>query len=221
MNKKNYDPSAYEHPSVTVDIVIFTVQDEDLRILLVKRKIWPFKDRWALPGGFVKMKESLDEAARRELHEETNVGNLFLEQLYAFGDPKRDPRMRVITIAYFALIKSEELVLKADSDVKEVQWFSVRKLPKLAFDHEKIVSFALMRLRSMIGTSTIAFQLLPRNFTLTELQRIHEIVLDRQLDKRNFRRKVLSLGIVEETKEKKLEGRHRPAQLFRFREADE
>jgi 8-oxo-dGTP diphosphatase len=216
MNKKNYDISAYERPSVTVDIVIFTVQDEDLRILLVKRRQWPFKDRWALPGGFVKMKESLEEAAERELYEETNVKEVYLEQLHAFGEPKRDPRTRVITIAYYALIKSEDLFLKAASDVKEAQWISTKKLPKLAFDHERIVDFAIARLRSMISMSTIAFQFLPQDFTLTELQRIHEIVLDRRLDKRNFRRKVLSLGILEETMNRKLEGRHRPAQLFRF-----
>lgn len=219
MNKKTYDPSAYEHPSVTVDIVIFTIQNDELRILLVKRKYWPYKDRWAIPGGFVKMKESLDDAAKRELYEETRVKDVYLEQLHAFGDPKRDPRTRVITIAYYALVSSDELRVAADTDVREVKWFAVNKLPKLAFDHLKIVSFALDKLRSKIMISDISFQFLPANFTLTELQRVYEIVLDRELDKRNFRRKVLSLGVVEETRDMKLEGRHRPARLFRFRKS--
>ncbi|MGV8119345.1 MAG: NUDIX domain-containing protein [Vulcanimicrobiota bacterium] len=216
MNKKSYDPSKYEHPSVTVDIVIFTVQDNDLKILLVKRKYWPYKDRWAIPGGFVKMKESLEDAAKRELYEETLVKDVYLEQLHAFGDPRRDPRTRVITIAYFALIKSEDLRIQPDSDTKEVRWFSVKKLPKLAFDHDKIVSYALEKLRNRVVYSDTAFQLLPALFTLTELQNIHELVLDRELDKRNFRRKILMLGVVEETEEIRHEGRHRPARLYRF-----
>ncbi|MDQ7822494.1 MAG: NUDIX domain-containing protein [Candidatus Eremiobacteraeota bacterium] len=221
MTKKEYDASHYEHPSVTVDMVIFTIQDDELKVLLAKRKNWPYKDRWAIPGGFVRMKESLDDAAKRELYEETHVKDVYLEQLYAFGDPKRDPRTRVITIAYYALVKSEDLTILADTDVKDVKWHSTAKLPKLAFDHEKIVSFALRRLRSKILTSNISFQLLPEHFTLTELQKVYETVLGRPLDKRNFRRKVLSLGVIKETEEKKLEGRHRPAQLFTFNpEAD-
>jgi len=219
MDRKTYDPSKFEHPSVTVDIVIFTIQDDELKVLLVKRKHWPYKDRWAIPGGFVKMDESLDEAAGRELYEETHVKDVFLEQLYAFGEPKRDPRTRVITIAYYALVPSDELTIMADSDVKDVKWFSIRKLPRLAFDHEKILTYALSRLRKKIASSPVAFQFLPDRFTLTELQTIYEIVLDRKLDKRNFRRKILSLELVEETEDMKLEGRHRPARLFRFREA--
>ncbi len=170
MNKKSYDPSQYEHPSVTVDIVIFTIQNEELKMLLARRKHWPYKNRWAIPGGFVKIKESLDDAAKRELYEETNVKDVYLEQLYAFGDPKRDPRTRVITIAYYALVSSDELRIMADTDVKEVKWFTVKTLPRLAFDHQKIVDFALSRLRSRILSSTLSFQFLPESFTLTELQ---------------------------------------------------
>ena len=221
MNKKSYDPSQYEHPSVTVDIVIFTIQNEELKMLLARRKHWPYKNRWAIPGGFVKIKESLDDAAKRELYEETNVKDVYLEQLYAFGDPKRDPRTRVITIAYYALVSSDELRIMADTDVKEVKWFTVKTLPRLAFDHQKIVDFALSRLRSRILSSTLSFQFLPESFTLTELQKVYEIVLDKKLDKRNFRRKLLSLDVVEETKDMKLEGRHRPARLFRFKEVQE
>lgn len=221
MNEKTYDPSLYEHPSVTVDIVIFTIQNEDLKILLVKRKHWPYKDRWATPGGFVKMKESLDDAAKRELYEETHVKDVFLEQLYAFGDPKRDPRTRVITIAYYALVNSDELRIRACTDVKEAKWFSVKKLPKLAFDHEKIIACAVQRLRTKVINLDISFQFLPKHFTLTELQKVYEIVLDERLDKKNFRRKILSLGVVKETTDMKLEGRRRPARLFQFRRSDE
>jgi len=205
-----------QNPSVTVDIVIFTIQKEKLCVLLIKRKYPPYKGKWAIPGGFVKYEETLDDAAMRELEEETGVKEVYIEQLYTFGEPRRDPRKRVITVAYFALISSENLVVRPDADVSDVRWFSVYNLPKLAFDHERIVKYALKRLRNKIMYTNVAFQLLSEEFTLTELQKAYEVILNKKLDKRNFRKKILSSNILEETGNKKLEGRHRPARLYRF-----
>ncbi|KYK26404.1 NUDIX hydrolase [Euryarchaeota archaeon SM23-78] len=214
---KTYDASKYEKPSVTVDIIIFTVKGHDLKALLVKRKAWPFKDFWAIPGGFTGMEEALEDAAKRELKEETGVKDVYLEQLYTFGEPKRDPRTRVITVAYYALIASENLKLQATTDVTDVKWFSVDQLPKLAFDHNQILDYALKRLRNKIEYTNIAFQLLPERFTLSELQKIYEIILGKELDKRNFRKKVKETGVLTPLKETKMKGAHRPAQLFSFK----
>jgi 8-oxo-dGTP diphosphatase len=208
----------YPRPMVTVDTVIFTVLDNDLKVLLVKRRYEPFQDQWAIPGGFVGMDESLEDAARRELYEETNVQDLYLEQLYTFGAPERDPRGRVISVSYFALISAEHRQLAARTDSAEVGWYSVYKLPKLAFDHAEIIDYALQRLRYKLDYTSVGFQLLPKKFTLTELQRIYEIILQKKLDKRNFRKKVLSLGLLEPLEETKMEGPHRPAKLYAFSE---
>jgi 8-oxo-dGTP diphosphatase len=213
---KNYDPNKYDRPSVTVDIVIFTIRQGDLQVLLVKRKAEPFADRWAIPGGFVHLDESLEEAARRELREETNVDDVYLEQLYTFGEPRRDPRMRVITVAYIALIPSDELVLRASTDTKDVRWYSVYDHPKLAFDHDKILEYALERVRNKLMYTSIAFQLLPARFTLTQLQQTYEVILNKKLDKRNFRKKILSSELLRETDEIKRDGAHRPAAMFEF-----
>jgi len=204
-----------EKPSVTVDIVLFTLMGDDLKVLLVKRKYPPFKDSWAIPGGFVKINEPLDEAAIRELREETNVSNVYLEQLYTFGEPKRDPRGRVITICYVGLVHHENFKLKASTDASDVSWFSVYSLPKLAFDHKDIVEFALKRLRAKIGYSNIIQGLLPDEFTLSELQRAYEIILNKQLDKRNFRKKIFALEIIKEL-HGKMKGKFRPAQVYKF-----
>jgi 8-oxo-dGTP diphosphatase len=200
---------------VTVDIVIFTVRDDSLQVLLVKRGVPPFEGQHAIPGGFIREDESLEEAALRELHEETGVRNLFLEQLYSFGDPKRDPRGRVITVAYYALIASDRLSLVAGADAAQAAWFSIAELPKLAFDHKRILDYALERLRNKLEYTTVGFQLLPRRFTLSELQAVYEAILGRQLDKRNFRRKIALLGILKPLREWRRTGR-KPAQLFRF-----
>jgi len=207
-----------DRPLVAVDIIIFTVFEEDLKVLLVKRKILPFKGMWAIPGGFIHMDESLDDAAKRELKEETNVSEVYLEQLYTFGDPHRDPRTRVITVAYFALVSPEKLNLQAATDVEEVRWFSMYKLPDLAFDHKEILDYALERLRNKLNYTTVGFQLLPEKFTLTELQKVYEVILDKKLDKRNFRKKILSMGILRECEgeTKMYKGYHRPAQLYSF-----
>jgi len=203
----------YEKPSVTVDIVIYTIQDNDLKVLLVKRGIEPFKDKWAIPGGFVKINESLEEAAKRELKEETGVADVYLEQLYSFGDPKRDPRGRVITIAYMALINSEKIKLKAATDVLEVQWFSIKKIPPLAFDHRNILDYSLKRLKWKFEYTTVAFSLLSKKFAISEIQKIYEIVFNQQFDKRNFSKKILSLNILKEEEIKK-DVSHRPPMLY-------
>jgi 8-oxo-dGTP diphosphatase len=216
-----YDPSKYERPSVTVDVVMMSLRQQDLQVLLIKRRSWPCEGMWAIPGGFVNMDESLETAAKRELQEETGVQNVYLEQLYTFGDPGRDPRTRVITVVYFALLPSQHLQIRAADDAVDVGWFPVHQLPPLAFDHDKILNYALERLRGKLEYTTIAFSLLPAQFTLRELQRVYEIILHRKLDKRNFRKKILATGILEDTGAKKMEGTHRPARLYRFDPAAE
>ncbi|GAC1426945.1 MAG: NUDIX domain-containing protein [Ktedonobacteraceae bacterium] len=211
-----YDASKYERPSVTVDVVMMSLRQRDLQVLLVKRRSWPYEGMWAIPGGFVNMNESLETAAKRELQEETGLQDMYLEQLYTFGDPGRDPRTRVITVVYFALLDSERLQVRAASDASDVGWFSVYSLPPLAFDHDQILDYTLNRLRGKLDYTTIAFSLLPEQFTLRELQRVYEIIQHKRLDKRNFRKKILSTGILEDTGEKKMEGTHRPARLYRF-----
>ena len=206
----------FPKPSVTADIIIFTIKSDDLKVLLVKRRIEPFKNYWAIPGGFVRLNESIEEAAKRELEEETGVKEVYLEQLYTFGDVKRDPRGRVITVSYFALVDSEKAKqeLRATADVSEAKWFSISSLPKLAFDHNKILNYAIKRLKWKFEYTTIAFSLLPKKFTLTQLQKIYEIVFNRKFDKRNFRKKILSLNILEPTKEIQKDVSYRPPQLY-------
>ena len=200
---------------MTVDIVIFTLREGSLQVLLVKRGVPPFEGQYAIPGGFIRGDESLEEAALRELHEETGVRNVFLEQLYTFGDPKRDPRGRMITVAYYALIASDKLSLVAGADAAEAQWFPASSVPPLAFDHKSILDYALERLRNKLEYTTVGFQLLPEKFTLGELQAVYEVILGRPLDKRNFRRKLALLGILKPLREWQRTGR-KPAQLFRF-----
>ncbi|MFC1697254.1 NUDIX domain-containing protein [Nanoarchaeota archaeon] len=215
-SKEEYDVNKFERPSVTTDVVIFTIKNDDLKVLLIKRGVWPFKDMWALPGGFVGMKESLDDAAKRELCEETGVCNVYLEQLYTFGEPKRDPRTRVITVAYMAVTNQSNIKLRASSDATEVDWYSVYNLPKLGFDHAKIIDYALTRLRYKLEYKPVAFEFLPPKFTLTELQKVYEIVYNKTIDKRNFRKKVNELNVLKDMNETKMEGAHRPAKLYSF-----
>ena len=215
--------SRYIRPAVTVDVVVFGLQNTDLKVLLVKRKIPPFAGMWAIPGGFIHHDEGVEEAARRELHEETNVSNVYMEQLYTFGDPLRDPRGRVITVAYMALVRLTDptLRIRAGSDAGEAEWFSMYDLPPLAFDHPDILAYALTRLRYKLEYTNVAFQLLPELFTLTELQRAYEVIFNEKLDKRNFRKKVLTTEIdgrsmIEQTDQTRMDGSHRPARLYRF-----
>jgi len=211
-------PHTYQYPraALTVDCVVFGFDEGELKVLLIERGLEPFKGRWALPGGFVRVDETLDEAARRELVEETGLKNVFLEQLYTFGAVERDPRERVVSIAYYALVKLSNHRAKAATDAANAQWFPVSKLPKLAFDHPEILRTALARLQGKVRYQPIGFELLPEKFTLSHLQHLYEAVLETELDKRNFRKKVLSFGLLVPLEETQMVGRHRPAQLFRF-----
>lgn len=201
---------------VTVDLVIFTIRDGALHVLLIRRGVPPFEGRWALPGGFVREGEALEAAALRELEEETGVRDVYLEQLYTFGEPGRDPRGRVITVAYYALIAADAATLAAGTDAEAARWWSSGDCPALAFDHGHILAYALERLRNKLEYTTVGFQLLPEKFTLTQLQQVYEAILGRRLDKRNFRRKMGILGILSPLKEWRREGPARPARLYRF-----
>lgn len=205
------------HPAVSTDVVIFTIRDQRLTLLLVRRRDdYPTGGKWALPGGGARTDEDLDSSARRLLREETGA-DVYLEQLYTFGRPTRDPRERVISVAYYALIPSDKLQLKAVVDAAEVAWFALDELPPLAFDHAEIVAFAQRRLAAKLDYSTIALQFMPEKFTLSELQAVYEIILCAPLDKRNFRKRVLALEGIEETDEERRDGAHRPARLYRVK----
>lgn len=208
----------YEYPraALTVDCVVFGFDGGALQVLLIRRGLAPFKDHWALPGGFVRVEETLDDAARRELEEETGLKDLFLEQLYTFGTVNRDPRERVVSVAYYALTKPADHTTAASTDAAEARWFPVSDLPPLAFDHAEIFATALARLRGKLTYQPVGFELLPPKFTLTQLQRLYESVLGTEIDKRNFRKKVLRCDLLIPLKEQHREGAHRPAQLFRF-----
>jgi len=199
-----------------VDCVVFGFDEGELKVLLIQRALDPFKGKWALPGGFVHVDETLDDAARRELAEETGLENVFLEQLYTFGTVKRDPRERVVSVAHFALVKLSDYKAKAATDAAKAAWFPISELPKLAFDHADIVAVALARLQGKVRYQPIGFELLPPKFTLSELQHLYEAILGAELDKRNFRKKVLGFGLLLALNETQMAGRHRPAQLFRF-----
>ena len=204
----------HPHPAVTTDVVIFTLAADSLKVLLVRRAHAPFEDQWALPGGFVEIGEDLEVCALRELEEETGVTGVFLEQLYTFGAPRRDPRERVITVAYYALVPMDRLHLRAASDAREVAWFQCDALPGLAFDHADIVALAQQRLSAKLQYSTLALQFMPERFTLGELQRVYEIILGEPQDKRNFRKRVLAYDCIEDTGTERRNGNHRPARLY-------
>ncbi|VAV90965.1 Nudix-related transcriptional regulator NrtR [hydrothermal vent metagenome] len=210
----------YPHPAVTTDIVIFTVKEGALNLLLIKRGEEPFKNHWAIPGGFLLMDEDLNGCAIRELREETGVSDVYLEQLCTFGAVDRDPRERVLSVAYYALIPSDNIILKAGTDATDAKWFPLSALPDLAFDHSDIVKMAQERLSAKMGYSTIGLQFMPEQFTLSDLQNTYEIVSGKPLDKRNFRKWILSLELIEETGQKKSDGPHRPAMLYRVKNPD-
>jgi 8-oxo-dGTP diphosphatase len=205
----------YARPALAVDCVVFGLA-EDLEVLLIQRALPPFEGQWALPGGFVRLDETLDQAARRELEEETGVTRVYLEQLYTFGDLDRDPRERVVSVAYYALVKLSDHRVKAATDAREAAWFSVARPPELAFDHAKVLRTALDRLRGKVVYQPIGFELLPPKFTLSQLQRLYEVILEKELDKRNFRKKVLAMGLLEELDEVEEGVAHRAARLHRF-----
>lgn len=206
----------FARPALTVDAVVFGLDAGDLKVLLIQRDLEPFAGAWALPGGFVREGEALDAAVRRELQEETGLSRVFLEQLYTFGDPGRDPRGHTVTVAYYALVKLSDHRVKAATDARDARWCSAAGTPRLAFDHGKILAAARERLAAKVRYQPIGFELLPERFTLTQLQGLYEAVLGRELDKRNFRKKVLSLGVLKELDEYAQEGAHRPARLYSF-----
>lgn len=202
---------------VAVDAIVFGYNSNQLKVLLIRRKYGELKGQWALPGGFVKDDEGLDRAVVRELEEEAGITVSFLEQLYTFGDKvDRDPRFRVISVAYFALVNPSRLQLVADTDADDAQWFPVQDLPALAFDHTDIVRMALDRLRAKLMYQPVGFDLLPEQFLFSDLEQLYATILDRAIDRRNFRKKILSLGVVEETSHKLQQQSGRPAMLFRF-----
>jgi 8-oxo-dGTP diphosphatase len=210
----------YEFPrgALTVDCVVFGLDESELKVMLIQRDLPPFAGQWALPGGFVRIDESLEEAARRELHEETGLTDIYLEQLYTFGGVDRDPRERVVSVAYYALVNLGEHRVAAASDARDAAWFGVHDVPSLAFDHAAIVQMALERLRGKLRYQPIGFELLPKKFTLSELQHLYELVLERELDKRNFRKRVLAMDLLVELDEVQQDVAHRAARLYRFDE---
>ena len=208
--------STSKTPLVAVVVVILTVVDDDLRVLLIKRGAPPFRDYWALPGGLLAEAESLDRAAARKLLDETGVQDVYLEQLYTFGELDRGgAARRGIAVTYFALVQHEQVRLR-DSSEWHPAWHNAYALPALAFDNNAVVDYAVRRLRSKLDYTNVAYSLLPRQFTLSELQQVYEAILDREMDKRNFRRRMLSLGIIKPAGGTRMEGAHRPAQLYAF-----
>lgn len=204
---------------ITVDAVVFGYSKADgVSLLLIQRKYDPFKGSWAIPGGFVLNDESLEEAVKRELYEETGVEVNYLEQLYSFGKPNRDPRQRIVSIAYFGLVKTTQYQeLKASTDAESAAWFAIEKLPKLAFDHKEILQVAIERLRSKVRYQPIGFELLDKQFPFSDLEKLYMALLGRDINRRNFSKKILSFGFIEETGEiTKPVGKGRPSKIYRF-----
>lgn len=227
------DPRDYDRPSVTVDLVLLTVKERRLHVLLIRRDREPFKGRWALPGGFVRVDESLQAAARRVLRDKARLTNVFIEQLYTFGAVKRDPRARVITVAYFALVSEAQTgaAIRQSPDLMlapvAVAWTGEQGGPagarsvdgkalRLAFDHDEILGTAVKRLRGKLDYSPVGFELLPGEFTLRQLQEVHEAILDRKLNKPAFRRRMLDKGVLRATGRRETGVTYRPAELYRF-----
>jgi 8-oxo-dGTP diphosphatase len=212
--------TALQNIKLAVDAVVFGyTSKEGLSVLLIKRNIAPFEKSWALPGGLVRDSESLEEAVERELKEETGLSINYLEQLYTFGQPQRDPRNRVVSVAYYGLVKPDAFEIKANTDASDAAWFNVEKLPSLAFDHQEILQLAIKRLQGKIIYEPIGFELLDRRFPFSELEKLYQTVLGRPLDRRNFKKKILKFGFLEETAEKQqLEGAGRPGNLYQFNE---
>ncbi len=206
-------------PAVAVDTLIFTIRNNDLMILLIKIKDGPYKNKWALPGGLVQIDETLDMAAKRVLRKKAGVKGVYLEQLYTFGDLNRDKRGRIISVAYFALLNSDKLKLKTLEDFySDIAWKNINSLPPLAFDHKKIINYGLERLKRKMEYTNVVYGFLPQEFTLTEMQKVYETVWNKKLDKRNFRKQVQKLGIIEPTGKTRHSERNRPAKLYRFKD---
>jgi 8-oxo-dGTP diphosphatase len=202
---------------VSVDAVVFGYdQEHGISLLLIKRRYDPFQKMWALPGGLVLNGESIDDAVNRELKEEAGIDVNYLEQLYTFGAPDRDPRNQVVSVAYFGLVRPKDFQLSAQTDAEDVAWFSIKKLPRLAFDHKKIIDMALKRLRGKITYEPVGFELLEKEFPFSDLENLYQTLLDQDIDRRNFKKKIMSLDILEETDSTIQRKAGRPARLFRF-----
>lgn len=216
MTKEKKFSYEYPHPAVTVDCVIFGFDGEHLNILLIERGIEPFKGCWAIPGGFIRMDETAEEAANRELQEETGVKDVFMEQLKAFSGVYRDPRERVITIAFYALIKQSDYKVIGGDDASKAQWFKLNEIPELAFDHDIIIREAITQLKEKIHFEPIGFELLGHKFTMTQLQTLYEAIMDTKFDRRNFNKKMISLNYLNPLDEKEENTNHRAARYFSF-----
>jgi 8-oxo-dGTP diphosphatase len=202
---------------VSVDAVVFGYdQETGISVLLIKRKNEPFQKMWALPGGLVLTGESLDDAVNRELKEEAGIDVNYLEQLYTFGNPDRDPRNHAISVSYFGLVRPQDYQLLAQSDAEDVAWFNIKSLPKLAFDHKKIIEIAIKRLRGKITYEPVGFELLDKEFPFSDLEKLYQTLLDQDIDRRNFKKKITGLGILEELNKTVQRGAGRPASLFKF-----
>lgn len=208
-------PTDTGRPVLTTNVVVFSLRDEQLKLLLMRRRNAPFQGYWSLPGGVVGEDEDIEATANAKLEEGTGVSGLYLEQLCTFGAPDRDPRERVVSIAYYALVASKRLRLRTDEHSEGVGWFALDELPELAFDHTQMVETAHQRLAAKLEYSTIAFQFMPERFTLSELQNVYQIILNCDLDKRNFRKRMLSMDQIRQTAEVRKNGSHRPARLYR------
>ncbi|MCU0389765.1 MAG: NUDIX hydrolase [Thermoflexibacter sp.] len=208
----------YPRPALSVDCVIFGLDENELKVLLIERGHDPYAGCWAFPGGFVDMDETTEAAAKRELWEETGLQNMFMEQLYTFSDVHRDPRGRVVSVAYYALVKLSDVKdqVSASSDAQKAEWFPVNSLPALAFDHAKIFDTAFTRLKGKVRYQPLGFELLPEKFTLSQLQKLYELILNKELDKRNFRKKILSMALLIELPERQKGVSHRAAKLYQF-----
>lgn len=214
-----HEKEIYKPAGITVDVVLFTIAEDQLNILLIKRNNEPFKGVWALPGGFMQEDETGEMAAARVLRNKAGIRDIYIEQLFTFSDLRRDPRGRVISITYFALVAKDEIVFKG-SDLQTPTLFPIKKISKLAFDHKTIVEYSLERLQSKLEYTNVVYSLLKSTFTLTQLQRAYEIILGRKLDKRNFRKKYLSLGLIKATKQYEKGKKQRPALLYKFKTSE-
>ena len=206
-----------EAPRVAVDVVIFRVSEDALQTLVVKIKHGPCRGQWAFPGGLVAAGETLEDAARRELTAKTSLRGIYLEQLFTFGDPARNPQAHVVSTAYFALLSTSAEQPEPGTKYSEAAWLDVERLPRLAYDHNEIAKTALERLRAKVAYTNLVYGLLPRAFTLGELQRVYEVILGRSLDRRNFRKALLASGLLRRSPGER-RGAHRPAALYGFRE---
>src|SRR5262245_60935772 len=210
----------YERPALTVDCVVFglDLEEASLKVMLIERDAEPFAGVWAIPGGFVRSNETLIEAATRELQEETGITDVFLEQLFTFGDPGRDPRGWVVSVGHYAMVSPDKHEIHAATDARQARWFPVTALPRLAFDHKQILETALGRIRGKLTYAPLGFELLPEKFTIKQLQKLYEIVLGEKLDNRNFRKKIFAMDVLRELDEMQKGVPHRAARLYKFDE---